>query len=247
MTVLTRISKAKFSGVMAVAAALAMTTNSWAECCRHYGTSCGGVGGCNIFCCNCDGGCRRPDDREYCKSAYTLCKINPIGKVTGGCGLAYKACLAAVESAEGCADGEEEKKSLAATPDDVGKKGPQKGAELFHAIDRNDDKKISAKEFAAHVNVHQRIIRMIDADKDGKFSADEIHKHLGERDKAYKPDANIVEVSVKDFWPHGGNHEHIFSQYDTDKSGHIDATEAAEGSHKSPKKDAEKKPAKKTE
>ncbi len=72
---------------------------TWTCCGSHSG----GFGGCNIFCCHCDGGCKKPKTYEQCikgcEGAENLCE--------GGCDLAPSpGCDEACEDAQSqCEDG----------------------------------------------------------------------------------------------------------------------------------------------
>ncbi|KAK0615427.1 hypothetical protein DIS24_g11833 [Lasiodiplodia hormozganensis] len=106
----------RYSAIFAAAAALLPLVSAdccnadkclqpmgWDEWCAKYscdddtqGTPCCGYGGCNIFCCNCDGGCRRAggapagrrglmsarDDKDASDAAFNAADTDNSGNIT---------------------------------------------------------------------------------------------------------------------------------------------------------------------
>jgi hypothetical protein len=97
--------KRVFVPVFLFAAALVFTPEARADCCPNAlgagwttcadGTSsgggCCGVGSCNIFCCNCDGGCRQSANKSQC---YANCQ--------GQRGLCWSGCDLTCGAAHDC-------------------------------------------------------------------------------------------------------------------------------------------------
>ena len=77
--------------VFAIVFFAALLSGAWADCCsRKADFGCCGNGACNIFCCNCDGGCNEHCENTNCNSGDWIV-----------CSAVVTACSAACVLTEG--------------------------------------------------------------------------------------------------------------------------------------------------
>ena len=143
--------------------------------------ACCGNGKCNIFCCNCDGGCREAHNKtecdNQCKKQASLCSsgctISCSNAPSDSCGLMCDAQC--VKEEQSC-----KKKCDSQYPSSAGARNERSSAlRLFNKYDTNKDGHLSPKEFQKLVNKeykgrdHQAEFHEMDKNQDGRISRQE--------------------------------------------------------------------------
>jgi len=143
--------------------------------------ACCGKGKCNIFCCNCDGGCRKAHDKKQCESqchkqgqlCSSGCTISCGNAPSDSCGLFCDA--ECVKEEQNC-----KKECDSEFPSSAGASNAQSSAlNLFKKYDANKDGHLSQKEFEKLVSRehkgrdHKAEFQEMDKNKDGRISMHE--------------------------------------------------------------------------
>ena len=165
------------------ACAMYLSLDATADCCNchdgHYGcydgtecTPCCGYGGCNIFCCNCDGGCRASQNYDqcvnYCNKLYTA--GGPfdydLGLCKDGCAKRFPANAEATDK----------------LPAEEDKTNQLEGLRIFSIVDSDKNGMISTDEFNAFVEGKAALkpcgdpvaFEEMDKDSSGSLTFDEV-------------------------------------------------------------------------
>ena len=143
--------------------------------------ACCGNGKCNIFCCNCDGGCREASNKTQCLSQCSKqgslcssgCTISCSNAPSDSCGIMCDAqCVKEEQSCKKNCDSK--------YPSSAAERNARSGAlKLFNKYDANKDGHLSPKEFEKLVRRehkdrdHQAEFREMDKNQDGRISRHE--------------------------------------------------------------------------
>jgi hypothetical protein len=133
---------------------------------------CCGVGACNIFCCNCDGGCRQAKNIEQCFKACDKKKNRCYNDCVVSCTFEPPSCVN--NCSQACSIGESQCRDSCRE-----KFKSDQDCSNFAAVDIDKNGQIDIDEFStffSQANVNIKYFDLIDSNEDGLISLDEAIK-----------------------------------------------------------------------
>ena len=149
-------------------------------------STCCGVGPCNIFCCNCDGGCRISHTNEECMAACdSKEKSCESGCILGGIvdpftSQCISACVREQGSCHGNCDTKFPPTSPPTRPVSLKSSSHVLALSRFGSMDSNEDKQVDFAEFTRYIRagvpgakIIRALFNCVDEDGDGRISLKE--------------------------------------------------------------------------